>query len=206
MSTPLKRTYHSKAREEQSKKTTKRILDAAKRLFQSNGFGNTTIEEIAQKAEVSVPSIYAIFKSKRGILLALMDAALPTEKREALVEQAMQENSPDKSLANTAHLTRTLYDAEKKHNSFFQGASILDPAFKELEHEREKRRYERQEEFVKMIAEKKMFNKNLSISKVRDILWAFTGRDLYRMLVIERGWSSDDYEKWLAHTLIQTLL
>ena len=33
----------------------------------------------------------------------------------------------------------------------------------------------------------------------------FTGRSLYRMLVIERGWSSDDYEHWLANTLITML-
>ena len=26
------------------------------------------------------------------------------------------------------------------------------------------------------------------------------------MLVIERGWSSDEYEHWLAELLIQTLL
>jgi hypothetical protein len=33
----------------------------------------------------------------------------------------------------------------------------------------------------------------------------FTGRDIYRMFVLERGWTSDAYEEWLANTLIQTL-
>jgi hypothetical protein len=56
------------------------------------------------------------------------------------------------------------------------------------------------------MANEKAFTDNLSISKVRDILWAFTGRDFYRMLVVERGWSSDEYEKWLAELLIQVLL
>jgi len=38
------------------------------------------------------------------------------------------------------------------------------------------------------------------------IVWAFTGRAFYRMHVVERGWSSDEYEKWLAELLIQVLL
>ena len=36
--------------------------------------------------------------------------------------------------------------------------------------------------------------KGLVMAKAHDILWAFTGRDMYRMLVIEQGWSSDEYE------------
>jgi len=35
---------------------------------------------------------------------------------------------------------------------------------------------------------------------------AYTGRDVYRMLVLERGWSSDEYESWLAATLIKALM
>jgi len=29
---------------------------------------------------------------------------------------------------------------------------------------------------------------------------------MYRMFVIERGWPSDEYEKWLANILISALL
>jgi hypothetical protein len=34
----------------------------------------------------------------------------------------------------------------------------------------------------------------------------FTGRDVYRMLVRERGWSSQKYQDWLADTLVRSLL
>jgi len=30
--------------------------------------------------------------------------------------------------------------------------------------------------------------------------------EVYRTLVLERGWSADRYEKWLAHLLINLLL
>lgn len=206
MSTSKKRTYISTTRQTQSQKTKQRILASAKMLFESKGFEQVTIDEIAREAQVSAPSIYSIFQSKRGVLLGLMDEALSPEQFEALVEEGKKEKCPHKRLTITASIARQLYDAEKTQFSFLRGASLLDPVFKELEMEREQRRHQRQKETVEAMADEKVFTENLSVSKIRDVLWAFTGRDLYRMLVVERGWSSDDYEKWLADLLIQTLL
>lgn len=206
MSISKKRSYNSESRQTQSQKTKNRILASAKMLFESKGFEKVTIEEIAKEAYVSAPSIYSIFQSKRGVLLGLMDEALSPEQFEALVERVKKEKCPRKRLEITATISRQLYDAEKTQLSLLRGASILDPVFKGLEIERERRRYQRQKETVETMANEKVFAGSLTVSKVRDILWTFTGRDLYRMLVIERGWSSDEYEKWLADLLIQVLI
>ncbi len=204
-----KRAYNSATRVAQSCQTRQQILVAAKKLFEVKGFDNATIDEIAQKAKVSSPSIYAIFQSKRGILLAIMDNALSVEQYDLLlekVEQVKHKKSARKLLELSAHISRKLYDAEKTELSLLRGAAILNPEFKILEDERERRRYERQEETIEIMAKEKAFAKHLSVKQVRDILWAFTGRDLYRMLVHERRWSSDEYEKWLANSLIKTLI
>jgi hypothetical protein len=34
----------------------------------------------------------------------------------------------------------------------------------------------------------------------------YTGRDVYRLLVLEADWSADEYEEWLAETLVATLV
>lgn len=206
MSITKKRSYHSKLRESQSKETRSRILKASKMLFESMGYEKVTIDEIAKAAEVSAPSIYSIFQSKRGILLALIDEALSPEQFDSLVEKVKKTKCPRKKLEITAALSRQLYEAERSQFNLIQGASILDPVFKELEVERENRRYERQKETMESMAKEKVFKEGVSLTKARDILWTFTGRDLYRMLVVERGWSSGDYEKWLKDLLIQTLL
>lgn len=201
-----KRIYKSDTREASAAQTRLRILEAAKMLFISDGFECVTIEKLAQKAEVSAPTIYALFQSKRGILRALMDEALPTDQREELVEQNKQEKDPKKRLAIAAKIARQMYDAERTLAGLFQGASLLAPEFKELEKERELRRYERQEAAVKALMQEGFLQKGLSVSKARDISWAFTGRDFYRMLVIEQGWSSDEYENWLAELLVKILI
>jgi len=47
---------------------------------------------------------------------------------------------------------------------------------------------------------------DLSIDKASDILWALGSGDTYRMMVVERHWSGDDYQMWLSNTLIASLL
>ena len=201
-----KRTYNSDNRDAQAAKTKSHILKAAKKLFQTEGFDHVTINRLAQAAEVSMPTIYAIFKSKRGVLQSLIDEALPSEQFLSLVDDSMQEKSPKKCLSITAKMARQIYDAERELMDILRGASVLDPELKELEQERENRRYERQGEYVKKLMDDKGFTKGLTYQKARDILWTLTGRDLYRMLVIERAWTSDEYEQWLSHLLVKSFL
>lgn len=206
MSSRKKRVYNSEMRQAQAGQTRSRILDAAKLLFQSKGFEGVTIEQMAQAADVSAPTIYSLFQSKRGVLRALMDNALPVDQFEALVAAAKQEKSAKAHLAISAKIARQIYDAERAQMDIFRGAAILAPEFKEFEKERELRRYKRQEESVKMIVQEGALLKGLTLSKARDILWALTGRDMYRMFVVEQGWTSEEYETWLAQLLVKTLI
>ena len=49
------------------------ILFSAAKLFETKGFAETTLEEIAAMAEVSPPTIYNYFRSKSDILLGLLE-------------------------------------------------------------------------------------------------------------------------------------
>ncbi|MEI8300833.1 MAG: TetR/AcrR family transcriptional regulator [Chlamydiota bacterium] len=206
MSNAKKRIYNSETRVEQASLTRSKILDCAKKLFHKEGFEAVTIDALAKAADVSTSTIYSLFQSKRGVLKALMDEALPEHQREALVKEVNLQNPVKDRIAIAAKIARQMYDAERNQMMLFQGASVVAPEFKELEKEREDRRYLRQEETIAMMIEEKSLMPGLSFTKARDILWAFTGRDLYRMLVIEQQWSSDEYEKWLSDLLVKTLV
>lgn len=206
MSNSKKRVYNSETRHLKALQTRENILASAKKLFEAYGFEAVTIEKLAQEANISAPTIYALFQSKRGVLRALMDEALSSGQREALMEEGRQEKSAKNRLMIAAKISRYLYDAERTQMDIFRGASVLAPEFKELEKEREDRRHMRLKESIITLSEEQSLKKGLSKSKAHDILWAFTGRDLYRMLVIEQGWSSDEYETWLGEVLAKTLL
>lgn len=47
------------------------IIQSATALFNQKGFHDTTVEEIAELAEVGVGTVYNYFGSKRGLLIAL---------------------------------------------------------------------------------------------------------------------------------------
>lgn len=57
------------------------ILDAAERLFLTRGFEATTIEQLAEQADVAVGSIYGHFGGKEGVYAALIDRALALDAR-----------------------------------------------------------------------------------------------------------------------------
>lgn len=52
-------------------RTIAKILEAARAMFLTRGYGGTTIDEIAKVAEVSRSSFYTYFPTKRDVLLAL---------------------------------------------------------------------------------------------------------------------------------------
>jgi TetR/AcrR family transcriptional regulator len=67
--------------ERRKARTVSAILESAERRFLQHGFHGTTVEEIAEAADVSVGSIYVHFQSKEGLYLALVERALEVEER-----------------------------------------------------------------------------------------------------------------------------
>lgn len=206
MAAKKNRVYNSEVRRTQAVQTKHRILTQAKALFQSEGFDSVTIEQLAQVANVSAPTIYALFQSKRGIVQALIQQAFPSDQFEALAEKVIMEKSPTNRLKISAKIARKINDAEKALMDIFRGASVLGPELREIERDKEQLRYERQERTIKLMKQEGSLIKGLSLAKARAILWAFTGRDMYRMFVVQKGWSSNEYEKWLGQLLIKTLV
>jgi AcrR family transcriptional regulator len=206
MTKSKKRPYNSNSRKERARQSRAKILSTAKSLLEKNGYENTTISQLALKSRVSEPTIFALFKSKLGILRAIMDECFPVTDHTVLVEKAEKEKCPQKRLSIAAKLARNIYDAEINQSTLLQSACALSPEFEQLEKEREERRYHRLTPVVEAMQVENILDNKLSMTEALDIFWAFTGRDMYRLLVIGRKWSSDRYEAWLAETLSQTLL
>ena len=90
-------------REEKNALTQRRLLDAAREVFGRRGYGNASLEEIAEEAGFSRGALYHHFESKEALFLALLDERL-TERvneiervfaegettKEATIEQARQ--------------------------------------------------------------------------------------------------------------------
>ncbi len=201
-----KRGYKSLVRQRQAGDTRVRIVEATRQLLQSEGYAGMTVEAIAQRAKVSAQSVYAIFKSKTGILTELLDQSTFGADYENAVRQALGARDPESRLRLAAPIARQIHDAQSATFDLLRGAGVVAPELAKLEQQRECLRYERQERMIISLRDAGALRPELDYTTARDIFWMLTGRDVYRMLVRERGWSSQKYQDWLADTLVQSLL
>jgi len=200
------RAYKSLVRQRQAEDTRRRIVEATGRLLQSEGYAGMTIEAIAHRAEVSAQSVYAIFKSKTGILIALLDQSTFGSDYEKVVRQAVSESDPETRLRLAAVVARQIRGAQSAAFDLMRGAGVVAPELAKLQQQRERLRYEKEEGVITFLRESGRLRPGLSHKDARDIFWMLTGGDVYRMLVSERRWSPQHYQDWLADTLVHSLL
>ena len=193
-------------RERQAGDTRLRIVEATRQLLHREGYAGMTIEAIARRAEVSAQSVYAIFKSKTGVLIELLDQSTFGPEYEEAVQRALSATDPETRLRLAAPIARQIHDAQSATFDLLRGAGVVAPELAKLEQQRECLRYERQERMIISLRDAKRLRPDLAYAAARDVFWMLTGRDVYRMLVRERRWSSQKYQDWLADTLVRSLL
>jgi len=201
-----KRPYKSAVRQRQASDTRRRIIGAAGELLQREGYAGMTIEAIAQRAEVSPQSVYAIFKSKTGILIALLDQSMFGLEYEKVVRRTLMAADPGTRLRLAAGVARQIRGAQSASLDLMRGAGVVAPELAKLAQQRERLRYEKEEAMITFLRDAGALRPGLSHKAARDIFWMLTGGDVYRMLVHERGWSPQKYQDWLADTLVHSLL
>lgn len=76
-------------RQRKKEQSRRQIIGAATELFHGKGYGDTTVEEIAESAQVSVGTLYNYFGSKGALLLAIIEAETDEALRrgETLIEE-----------------------------------------------------------------------------------------------------------------------
>ena len=206
MSIVKRRRYVSRKREQAAEATRVRILTAARSLFARRGIDAVTIAEIARKARVSVPTVYALHASKEGILRGLVRHTLFGPSYRVALERLAGETDPARLIDLTGAVARSIYVSESTELGLLRGASALSPALREMERELERMRMDMQQERIRLLFEQRKARAGLTVETARQILWMYTSREIYRMLVQECGWSPDRYQAWLSRTLVAALV
>lgn len=198
-----KRSYRSPRREAQAQETRALILDSARALFTSRGYGGTTIEAVAAEAGVAPQTVYAAYKNKRGLLLALLDRmavdADPSELRPA------SEGDPRRQLREGIAFTTRFYSRGADLIELARTVSGVEPDLGAMWQEGEARRLRRYSELTAEWERAGALAPGLTAAAARDIGWALGGPDSFRLFVLERRWSLTRYQEWLGDTLERLL-
>lgn len=103
-------TLDHKARLQQQKEATRtRIVRGGNRLFSTQGYAETSMEDIAREADISIRTIYLHFESKASILLAYFDEWL-ADFVDALCSRPVDEPVDETVSAALDHLVSTGWD------------------------------------------------------------------------------------------------
>lgn len=199
-----RRPYNSPQRTERSNATRRQILSAATDLFASRGFASVTMAEIARSAEVSLATVYLYFPGKTTIVAAMVDAIAGAS--DLSVEQVERQSDPVQQLRVGVQIIRTLNERSWLVADILRRVHVGDADLTETWKLWQQRHLDAVRRGIMAIAAQRGLRDGLEPDEAVDAFYALAGTDVYRLLVRERGWSPDHYERWLFGLACRELL
>jgi AcrR family transcriptional regulator len=207
MTEAVKRPYDNSRRQAQARATRQRVIETAKRLFTDYGYPATTIEAIADAADVPLPTVYRLFGSKRAMLTAVLDTSLGGDDQpiafadRPAVRAARTETDPVQMVTAFAHIARELMDRSSAIQHVLATAAQVDPDAAELLAEIRRQRHTGQSRIVAALEARGALDPGLDTAEAADIVYALLSPEVHRILTVERGWPADRYERSIARSL-----
>jgi AcrR family transcriptional regulator len=182
--------------------TKDQVAAAARALFAADGYVATTIAAIARAADIPAPTIYSAFGGKADILRAIAWGVAGTLDIDRQHDSAIAEPDPARGLRVAAAIQRRQFDAMYDVVVVCQEAARTDPEIAAMvagiatNRERAFRRH------LAALADRLAVTVDAGV----DVYLALVLPEVYRTLVVERGWTADRYETWLGDALVGQLL
>jgi AcrR family transcriptional regulator len=178
------------------------ILDAARTLFEEQGYFGAGLEAVAKKAGVSRQAIYLHFASKADLLTALHLRVFETDVAPAL-ERYPVWTAPSALEALDASIA---VDAEvaSKVWRIHEALVVARRHHEEVDATLRPREDERYQEYVRLARWLKrdgLLPAHLKVAALADILWGLCSLGTFQNLVVERGWSTERFTAWVRATV-----
>jgi AcrR family transcriptional regulator len=202
----------SRAPQARTRLARRAVIDAARTLFVERGYGATTIEAISSASDVPQATVYRLFASKVGILKALLDVSVGGDDEPVAVAERPQVRSvleasrPEETVAQLAALSVAINSRTAPIYRVLLSAASSDPEAAGLLDELTRQRQEGQGRVASALARTKALRSGIRAQDAADVIHALASPELYRLLVIDRAWSQERYEQWLADSLRGQLL
>lgn len=205
------------SRAEKARRTRKRMLDAAARLFVERGWAGTTVEDIARTAEVGVQTVYFTFGNKRALLKELLDTAVAGDSDPVATldrpwaREVLDAPDPAGQLALQAAGARRVLERAAPVLEVVRGAAASDPELAELWRTNKAQRHTVQLRFAQALTDKANsagtgLRDGQDAASAADAATALLGPETYGLLVGDRGWAPGRWEHWVADALVRQLL
>jgi len=186
--------------------TSDQILEAASALMTKRGGADVTMAEIAKAAKLSRQAVYLHFADRAQLLLSL--ARYVDEKRGIGEEiRKLQEAS------SGVEALRIVVSIQVRMNPGVWAIARAVDAVRRTDADAEKswqdrlqHRLEGCREIVGRLQQEGSLKKGLDAQAATDLLWSITSLRMWEDLVLDRGWTPQQYEKRITALLQSALL
>lgn len=195
-----RRSYHSPLREAQATASRAAVLAAARDLFVAQGYGRTSVDQVAERAGVSKPTVFAAVGSKSDVLKAVRDVAMAGDDRQVTVSERddvaaiAAAGDLERAIVLTARHVADVVARYHPVHEVIRGSSGADPVVAELWETAERERRIGAGHLLDRLGTKPAVSRRRAV----DRLWLLMAPDNYQRLVVDAGWSRAAYERWLA--------
>jgi AcrR family transcriptional regulator len=202
----------SPAPQARTRRTRAAVIEAARTLFAERGYAATTVEAISDRSDTPQATVYRLFSSKLGILKALLDVSIAGDDEAVAmldrpqVRAVLTDTDPDQQLAGFAALVRALMARTAPMHRLLADAARSDRDAATLLADIARQRHEGQRRVARSLARSGALRTGLRERDAADVIHALASPEVYGLLVLDRGWSGDRYERWLAGILSDQLL
>lgn len=198
-------------RTERSRRTREKVVEAARELFLAQGYGATSLQEVADRAGVAVQTVYFVFRNKRTLFKDVVDTSIAGDTEPVATmdrewfRAACAEPTAAAQLRAHVHGTREILARVAPIMPLIAAAAATDPEIAAQWPDGPDPRYTVQYAAAEALAGKPDTRPGLSVEMAADLLFGLLSPQLYLIFVRDRDWSPDSWEEWASTTLTSQL-
>ncbi|GLW25097.1 TetR/AcrR family transcriptional regulator [Microbispora triticiradicis] len=198
-------------RAERSRRTREKVIQAARELFVAQGYGATSLQEVADRAGVAVQTVYFVFGNKRTLFKDVVDTSIAgdtepvaTMDREWFRAACAAPTAAD-LLGALVRGTGEILGRVAPIMPLIASAAATDPQIAAQWPDGPDPRYTVHHAAAQALVGKPGARRDVSVAMAADLLFCLLSPQLYLLFVQDRGWSRDRWEEWAYATLAAQL-
>lgn len=188
------------------KDTRTKILSAALALIRRRGGAEISLVEIAHAAHLSRQAIYLHFADRADLMIALVrhvdEVRGLSEKKSTIAEAPSGTTAIREMVALQASDNPVLWPLAR----VFDAARRSDPAVERSWQDRLQDRLALCRTIVARLQAENVLRPGLNVALAADLLWTITSLRMWEDLVLQRGWTAEQYQEHVNRLLFDTLI
>ena len=198
-------SYNSPRRQQAAAATREAIIEAAQELFATQGYGCTTVAQIAEVAQVAANTVYTSVGGKPQLLAAITEGGTGDPDVAETLTAVARTTDPAEVIRLTAAGTRQVNERRAKAVAVLLDSAQADPAAAEMLRVTVRRYRDALATLARRLEDLGAVEPS-DLNTAADVFWYLFGWMSWRILITDLQWSWDEAEQWLAQRGIDALL